>query len=496
MKRWFIRKSVVLSGRMLTAAFLLAVAPIASAQSLCHCNDTIPAKTPLNDLGKRFYQPNPLVSKQGGLYPGGYNQRPIEHGQDGITLANQMRPIGGKIVMISIGMCNTTKEFGGALGIGVENGFQWRALHDAATRGNLVVVDCAQSGQDAQRWAENSQPWTELDTRLSEAPGGAVTRNQVQIVWLKEALIDPATFGAFPAHATALQGYLETILNHLVDPAYGFPNVKMVFLSPRTRAWTAGRDVDHTHSPEPQAYETGFADKWVIEDQLNLPGGVDQGWPWLSWGPYLWADGDIPRSDNLTWPCTYVKQDDCVHPVVSGVTKVVDQLLAFFKTDPVATPWFLKTTAPEDAPTITQAYKEEQDPVYTTTLVHFHASATPNAHTGARIKEYVWTFDDGDYAYDPDNEPLKTYVTKTFPAPSQNGNPYRVHLTVIDSLGNAASRDIVFPVATPPPGPQHSSIENAKHRTTTSPRPKQGAARKVATRSIKRVGGEVLDNIR
>lgn len=32
---------------------------------------------------------------------------------------------------------------------------------------------------------------------------------------------------------------------------------------------------------------------------------------------------------------------DFTHPSLDGVTKVADQLLAFFKTDPLATPWFL-----------------------------------------------------------------------------------------------------------------------------------------------------------
>ena len=202
----------------------------------------------------------------------------------------------------------------------------------------------------------------------------------------------------------------------------------MVFLSPRTRAWTAGLDMLHTHSPEPQAYETGFADKWVIEDQLYPPGGVDQGWPWLSWGPYLWADGDTPRSDNLTWPCTYVKQDDCVHPVVSGVTKVVDQLLAFFKTDPVARPWFFKTAV--NPPTISYTLVPPGGTYSEGQLVTFHASAIPN--NGGSIVEYLWTFDDSDYAYH-NSDP-----TKNFWARSQSDKPYQVHLTVIDNDGNAA----------------------------------------------------------
>lgn len=437
----------------LSAALLLTLAPFGSAQVGCSaCSDVIPPKTPLNDLGQ-----NPYLLKQGGLYPGGYNQRPITHEQTGLKLAGQIGPLGGKIVMISIGMCNTTKEFGGGLGIGVENGFQWRAMHDKATKGNLVLVDCAQAGQDAKKWARNSAPWEECEKLLGLAPGGAVTKSQVQIVWLKEALIDPGTYGAFPAHATALQGYLKEILDHLNNPAYGFDHLKMVFLSPRTRAWTRGLDVLHTHSPEPQAYETGFADKWLIEDQIL---GNISSTPWLCWGPYLWADGDTPRSDNLTWPCTYVKQDDCVHPVVAGVTKVVDQLLAFFKTDPVATPWFLKT--PAHAPTNVSVDIDDDDGMIDPgTTVTFSASALP--YGNRTIAEYVWTYDDGDYGYGQQ-------VMKTFWASSELGNPYKVHLTVIDSAGDAALKDTEIIVnALQPRG---ASLEDTKHRAETSAQPK------------------------
>jgi len=64
--------------------------------------------------------------------------------------------------------------------------------------------------------------------------------------------------------------------------------------------------------------------------------------PYLSWGPYLWIDGLNPRSDGLTWPQEDLEKD-CVHPTESGEQKVAGQLLACFKSDQTATPWFLKS---------------------------------------------------------------------------------------------------------------------------------------------------------
>jgi hypothetical protein len=438
----------------LGAAVLLALAQLGSAQCL-HCNtDSFAPNKPLNDLGQGEYIAGDGSHNQGGLYPSGFNQRPSAYNTEGIDITTDPNGIvprnkdtgqpdpNGKIVMISIGMCNTTKEFGGALGVDVHQGFRWRVMNDDFANlwrnPPLVVVDCAQSGKDAAKWAsanpqgdEDNNPWKELNRRLQNAPMGQLSRKQVQIVWLKEALIDPALFpyGPWPAHVNALQGFLETILHDLASPDY-FGNVKMVFLSPRTRAWTTNptNDPNFTHNPEPYAYETGFADKWLIQERIE----GHSGWPWLSWGPYLWTDGMNKRSDGLRWLCTDVK-GDCVHPVDSGVTKVSDQLLAFFKTDPVARPWFLRPT--DTGPTITEATATPSSGTVPK-KVQFHAAAIPNNGNDGFIQEYVWTFDDGCYAYGTD--PLKWFNAPSDPATG----PYKVHLTVIDNDGNAAFRDI------------------------------------------------------
>jgi len=62
--------------------------------------------------------------------------------------------------------------------------------------------------------------------------------------------------------------------------------------------------------------------------------------PWLSWGPYLWADGSHARSDGLKWTCGEF-EDDGTHPGPGGETKVASLLLDFFKHDPTTRPWFL-----------------------------------------------------------------------------------------------------------------------------------------------------------
>lgn len=88
---------------------------------------------------------------------------------------------------------------------------------------------------------------------------------------------------------------------------------------------------------EPYAYQSGFAVKWLIRDQIRKAPGTR---PWLAWGPYLWADGMEERSDGLIWECDDLA-DDGTHPSESGKQKVAEMLLDFLKTAPTAKSWFV-----------------------------------------------------------------------------------------------------------------------------------------------------------
>src|SRR5438094_4970195 len=135
----------------------------------------------------------------------------------------------GKLVMISVGMSNTTSEFASK---GTQN-FKIRADADPSKNPQLVIVDGAQSGKDATDWVNPSAPtWTTVNQRLSAA---GVTPAQVQVAWLKQALKFPVNYGAFPAHALTLQSDLEEIVRNLKT---NYPNIKIAYLSPRTRAYT------------------------------------------------------------------------------------------------------------------------------------------------------------------------------------------------------------------------------------------------------------------
>ena len=295
----------------------------------------MPVAIPLNDLGSQLYvrMDGQQTGEQGGLYSGGSNQRPSAHETAGVQIAAQVLPrsaqgtsdpTNGLIGMISIGMSNTAQEFG-----------EFITLAEADLRLNpkLVLVNGAQAGQTANIWADpNSTAWQNLAARLAHA---GLAPRQVQVAWIKNVV---AGSGDFPAKPLALVADLTSIVRILKSR---YPNVVIAYFSSRTRSYTYWQGL----SPEPAAYESGFAVKWLIENQIQ--GAADLNYdpahgtvfaPWLSWSAYLWADGVNIRSDGLTW----VPQDmvtDCTHPSSNGELKVANLLLDFFIGDTTAR-WF------------------------------------------------------------------------------------------------------------------------------------------------------------
>jgi PKD repeat protein len=392
------------------------------------CSVTNLGIAPLNELGFNTYS-----NSAGGLYPNGANTRPPAHEADGMQIAtNEILPLNasgntdtnnGKIVLLSLGVSNTTQEWASGDNVthNVTNTFKYRADQDPARNPKLVIVDGAFGGQDAITWTNAaSANWAMVITQRLVAAG--VTTNQVQAMWLKQALAGPRNYGLFPGHAQALQDFLATILR-IAKAKY--PNLKLCYFSCRTRSYdTNAADLN----PEPFAFETAFADKWVIQDQINGVNNLNYKAtlgpvvaPWLSWGPYIWADGLAPRSDGLVWLCADLSQSDYTHPSSNGVAKVASQLLAFFKTDATTTPWFLKKSAaggPLCAPTVST------NSGYMPLTVTFNANASAGA---APLHEAQWTFEDGDFATNAN--PVKTF---------RSPGVYHGRLTVTDTNGNTA----------------------------------------------------------
>jgi hypothetical protein len=249
--------------------------------------------------------------EDGGLYGGGKNVPP-----DALRLRAEeelarIAPIDGRIVLLSISMSNATQEF---------SRFKKLADADAAKSGSLTIVDGAQGGQAMAEWAPpEAAPWAEAERRIKAA---GATPAQVQVAWIKPANKVPT--GDLAAHGRKLQKDTQAVIQNAKKR---FPNLRIVYLSSRIYGGYAASNLN----PEPYAYESAFAVRWVIQEQKESPV--------VLWGPYLWADGTTPRkSDGLVWTRDDLAKDG-THPSESGKDKVARMLLAFFKTDPLAKSW-------------------------------------------------------------------------------------------------------------------------------------------------------------
>jgi hypothetical protein len=292
---------------------------------------------PLTELGKEEYQ-----GFKGGFYPDGKNERPAAHEAAGLALARQVQPLDrdgkpspdGKIVVLSVGMSNTSQS---------SEGFKKQLASERDLNPHVLFVNGAQGGmtaraiQDPNDNGSGKRYWDTVDERLKMA---GVTRAQVQVIWIKQA--DAGPNQGFPGYAKTLQAELTRIVQLFPER---FPNAKLVYLSSRTYGGYAKTPLN----PEPYAYESGFSVKWLIEQQINgdpalnfdpKKGAVKA--PWLSWGPYLWANGSVKRADGFSYEESDFTANDGTHQSPSGQEKVGKLLLQFFKTDSTTKSWFVK----------------------------------------------------------------------------------------------------------------------------------------------------------
>ena len=291
---------------------------------------------PLTEMGDAKYH-----GFSGGLYGDGKNQRPKAHEAAGLTLSKQVQPLdadgkpspAGKIVLLSVGMSNTSQA---------SNGFQQAIAKDKDVNPSFLFVNGAVGGQtafaiqDPNDNGRGTKYWAEVDQRLQKA---GVSRAQVQAIWIKEADAGPSS--GFPKYAKTLEAELNRIVQIFPER---FPNCKLVYLSSRTYGGYATTKLN----PEPYAFESGFSVQWLIGEQLKgneelnfdpKKGKVRA--PWLSWGPYLWANGATKRADAFYYEPTDFAGDG-THHSGEGSRKIGEHMLQFFKTDTTSRPWFVR----------------------------------------------------------------------------------------------------------------------------------------------------------
>lgn len=297
-------------------------------------NTTTPI-TALTDLGTGTYQ-----GYEGGLYPNGSNVRPPSHDADGVTFAKGIVPLDangnysptGHYVMLAIGESTAQNEF---------NRFLPIANADPSKNPYLIIVNGAQGGATPFNFESTTSAY--WDTVINNyLPQNGVTPQQVVVIWMEDT--DGIASGTFPSDITQLQSEYETMMQtaHTL-----FPNLKMLYFSSRVYGGYSN-GVGNPDNPEPYAYEVSYAVKWAIQDQLNGNANLNYNpnlgpvvAPWMSWGPYYWANGMLGRNDGLEWDCADFSSDG-THPSSSyGQLKVATELLQFLKTDDTTIPWFV-----------------------------------------------------------------------------------------------------------------------------------------------------------
>lgn len=282
--------------------------------------------------------------QDGGLYGGGRNTPPDGHLRAALQACSGIRPLDprgnpssdGLTGFLSIGFSNVWREFREFIRLSRDDPEKSPAVRAANGAQNHMGIPAWISGGDG-----HGDPWQFLARRLERAEVAAL---QVQALWMKLAPPLPASLGDFPKHAEMTKRDLRAVLTRLHTH---FPNLRIAYLSSRIYGGYAFTPLN----PEPYAYEHAFAIRWLIQDQIR--GDPDLNCdprkgplraPLLLWGPYLWADGAVPRKPGeLIW----TRDDfgaDGAHPSQAGAQKVARLLLKFFKTDPTARPWFLRLT--------------------------------------------------------------------------------------------------------------------------------------------------------
>lgn len=301
---------------------------------------------PLTDLGMAEH-----LGFQGGLYPGGANEVSGGHAAEGAARAAAVQPLGptglpdpsGKIVVLMIGMSNGVLEFRRLV--------EKLEADPEIDPDRIVLAMGAAGGQSAELWQDPShQNFDRIENQVLDDLG--VTEAQVQVVLVKSALQSQGSPPTLPAADAQAYDLERALGNGARAVASRYPNLQQVFYTSRIYAGYATSDL----SPEPYAWEGGFAIKWLIEAQIvqrsGGPGDPEAGdlgpavAPWLAWGPYLWADGETPRSDGFAWACTDLREDDGTHPAEGAIEKVADAWSSFLRTSEPTRPWLLGDVPP------------------------------------------------------------------------------------------------------------------------------------------------------
>ncbi len=289
---------------LLGAAMSAAPAPATAAVAGGDCSNTSTGATPISDLGA-----------DGALYFDS-NTMPAAHS----AAAPAVLPIDGTIGMASIGMSNAVLEW---------ERFREGLAGTAGVSPAIKVANGALGGTPMADWANpEHEAWSLSLQRLAD---DGMAPHEVQVLWVKMGSQLGQLFGDdFDTRVEKERAWLNEVL---VNAAATFPNLKRAYFSSRIYA---GYGDNPNHSEPETGYDNGFAVRAVVDDSVQGIAPV-----WAAWGPYLWADGLVPRNDGFFWECADFAADG-IHPSGAGQDKIAEMLHGFFSTDPTTCGWYLE----------------------------------------------------------------------------------------------------------------------------------------------------------
>jgi hypothetical protein len=314
--------------------------------------------TPLDDLGARPY----AWGHFGGLYETGANTMPADHLADGLTAAARVRSLdssgqpspGGRIVFLTIGTRTTSRAFCNDTGQTCEPG-SFVATAAAASNLNPALVfvngSLLEVPWESEQWMWDTDPRydTVRDARLAAA---GVTEAQVQVAWVE--LAEEEVGRSLPYQDSNAYRHKKHLGSMMRAMKARYPNLQIVYLS----SAVYGGYATTGWAREPYAYESGFAPRWLILQQIDQERSgfltdtrigrleYSRGTAgWLAWGPYLWANGTTPRGDGLTWArADFGADGDSVS--AAGAHKIALSLIQFLTTEASARPWMWSAQPP------------------------------------------------------------------------------------------------------------------------------------------------------
>jgi hypothetical protein len=272
----------------------------------------------------------------GGLYPGEQNEPTGELAQIAKLQSESIQPLGRK------GKINLTNGSIGFLTIGQSTTRmcfeEFQKLIKNEKNPKVKLINAAQDGVILQNWANESGPWKKTITQINKA---GLNPLQIQVVWIESALLYPGQYGSGLNHIKVNTDLMAKVVEKL---KIEFPNLRLIYCSSR---YYAGYTKLRT-SPEPFAYESAFAIRNLITNQMDqLQTDVrvkvaKSPAPTVLWGPYYWVNGSTAsKIDQMSW-----NSDDCepdgVHPSKLGRIKIAKQLAKFFTSDINTKLWFRK----------------------------------------------------------------------------------------------------------------------------------------------------------